>query len=580
MTTQPASFGLKADFAGLGILLAALILLLASTGAAWRYTPLGGMDNWSYVGYAKHYPDPEYRAGLYKSCRLPWIWWQYTVRNLFPGEPGSRALCYSLLLAWAGAWYLFARQFAGAAAAAFLGIFSVIYVPSHGPGGWDYHNTVAGFFLVIAMAISSGIGRRGFFSPLHASLLGTFLALALHTNITLVNTLPVLAFLLWPALAPWRPRNFFKAVGWTLAGGLLTTIVLAVVNVAVGRRPFFYWKMVETVLHFVSDSSQQAPWYQPLGGDWMRQAHYLAFPLAALGFAIVCLLGGVTGSSRRLCLLHIFLCGAWLAWHLLGQTALNIDYFAYPLTLSALPLLLAAALPGENLFSYPRLALFAFAGVGALAIGGCLPPLSPPLPLLIQTLVFLVGLIMVWQGRNVGFVAGLVVLALANGMTPQAALYDKNQKGPSLQQAHAAILELQEWAWPLRNERLRPLRPALVTVLSGRSFQTDPLAHLVWNPDPINPRFGAFVGSFGSTDFEMSFSEDRRRAVREGMATLQDFCQLKPGMCLFVAEENGDGYSSAVKKNLRRLGIFYREGPSREVKLGGETVRFEQIVFL
>jgi len=117
-------------------------------------------------------------------------------------------------------------------------------------------------------------------------------------------------------------------------------------------------------------------------------------------------------------------------------------------------------------------------------------------------------------------------------------------------------------------------------VLSGRSFQTDPLAHLVWNPDPINPIFGAFVGSFGSTDFEMSFSEDRRRAVREGMATLEDFRQVKPGMCLFVAEENGDGYSWAVKKNLRRLGIFYREGPSREVKLSWGTIRFERIVFL
>jgi hypothetical protein len=580
VTTLPAPFGFRADLAGLGILLAALAFFLGMTGSNWRYTPLGGMDNWSYVGYAKHYADPEYRAGLYKSCRLPWIWWQYTVRNLFPGEAGSRALCYSLLLAWAGGWYLFARQFAGPVLAAFLGIFAFFYTPSHGPGGWDYHNTAAGIFLVLAMAMSARIGRRGFFSLLDGFLLGVFLALALHTNITLLNVLPFLAFLFWPALLPVRLPGLLKAAGWILAGGILATFVLGAVNVSVGRRPFFYWKMVETVLHFVGDSSQQAPWYQPLGAAWMGQAHYLAFPVAALGLALVyCVLGG-GGASRRLCLFHISLCGAWLGWHLLGQTALNIDYFAYPLTLSALPMLLVAVLPREHELSCLRVTLAAAFGIFVLALGGWLPPFSAPWPLLIQISAFLVGLLLIWKGGKIGWVVGLVALALANGMTPQAVLYAKQAKGTDLRQAHAAILELQDWAWLLRNELPRPPRPSLATVLSGRSFQTDPLAHLIWNPDPKNPTFGAFVGSLGSTDFEMSFPEDRRRAIGNGLAMAEDFQKITPGMVLFVAEENKDGYTRSVKENLRRLGIPFRDGPAREMRLDWGIVRLERIVFL
>jgi len=572
--------GWRKETPALALLLAALVGLLAFTGSNWRYTALGGMDNWSYVGYAKHYADPEYRAGLYKSCRLPWIWWQYAVRNLFPGEPGSRALCATLLLAWAGAWYYFARQFAEPALAALLGAFALLYLPGHGPGGWDYHNMAAGVFLVLAMAVSARIAKEQTPSPRLALFLGVFLALALHTNITLVNVLPAMGFFLWPAFRPFQPRRLAVAAGWVLAGGIFATVLLGVVNVSVGRRPFFYWKMVETVLHFVGDSSQQAPWYQPLGGEWMSRAHYLAFPLAASGFAIFCLGRGVRGDARRLCLLHLFLCAAWLGWHALGQTALNIDYFAYPLSLTALPLLLVAARMGAGGRSLFAPALFAVAGIFCLAFGGWVPAATPPGPLVLQILLFFLGLFLLWLNRGFFWLAGLLLLAGANGVSPQAALYANAEKTPDLRQAHTALLGLQDWAWPLRNERPRPPSPSLATVLSGHSFQTDPLAHLIWNPDPANPLFGAFVVSLGSTDFEMSFPGARRRAIRTGAATGEDFSQLKPGMCLFVAEESGDHYADAVKKNLQRLGIPFQAGADREIRLNWGAVRLERILFL
>jgi hypothetical protein len=120
----------------------------------------------------------------------------------------------------------------------------------------------------------------------------------------------------------------------------------------------------------------------------------------------------------------------------------------------------------------------------------------------------------------------------------------------------------------------------LATVLSGRSFQTDPLAHLIWNPDHPNQTFRDFTVCLGSTDFEMSFPEDRRRAIGNGLAMAQDFQLIKPGMVLFVAEEKGDGYARSVKENLRRLGIPFRDEPAREVRLDWGTVRLERIVFL
>ena len=78
----------------------------------------------------------------------------------------------------------------------------------------------------------------------------------------------------------------------------------------------------------------------------------------------------------------------------------------------------------------------------------------------------------------------------------------------------------------------------------------------------------------------MSFPEARRRAIRTGAAMGEDFSQLKPGMCLFVAEAPGDGYADAVKKNLQRLGIPFQAGPDREIRLDWGAVRLERILFL
>ena len=554
--------------------------LLAFTGSNWRYTALGGMDNWSYVGYAKHYADPEYRAGLYKGCRLPWIWWQYAVRNFFPGEPGSRALCYSLLLAWVGAWYFFARQFAGPSPAALLGIFALLYVPAHGPGGWDYPSLAAGIFLVAAMALSVQIGREKIFTRGNAFFLGVLLAVAVHTYITSVNFLPALALLLWPALRPFQPQRLAVAAGWVVAGGLLATFLLGAVNVSVGRRPFFYWKMVEAVLHFVGDSSQQTPWYQPLGAEWILQAHYLAFPVAALVLSIFSFTREKEKIIRRLFLFHVFLCFVWIAWHLLGQTALNIDFFAFPLSLSALPVLLAVNMRSPKYLAYSNLICFAVLGIGILSLGGVHLTLPPPWPLLVQILFFLLALCCLRAGTSLGFGLGLTLWALANGLNPQVKFYQGVSPGPELKLAHAAILKFQDWAWPVRNELPRPPSPSLRTVLSGRSFQTDPLAHLIWDPDHPNGVFQDFAVSLGSTDFEMSFPQAKRRALGKGMATANDFVDLKSGMCLFVAEEPGDGYADGVKKNLQRLGIPFQAGPAREIRMDWGAVRLERILFL
>jgi len=151
--------------------------------------------------------------------------------------------------------------------------------------------------------------------------------------------------------------------------------------------------------------------------------------------------------------------------------------------------------------------------------------------------------------------------------------------GPDLRLAHAKILDLQDWAWPLRNERPRPPHPTLATVLSGRSFQTDPLARLIWDPDDSTPNFIPFVIALGATDFEMSFPSDRQRRIANGTATARDFEEMQPGMCLFVAD-SGRGFAEKVVQTLQRLGLPFRRGEVREVTLEWGKVRLEQLIFL
>ena len=576
-----APYGWKHEALGVGCLLLAALFFLGLTGSNWRYTPLGGLDNWSYVGYGKHYTDCEYRAGLYKSCRVPWIWWEYAVRNFFPGEPGSRAICYSLLLGWMGGWYLFARQLGSVSAASALAVFSLFYLPGHGSGGWDYHNGASGVFWVLALAQAVWIRKQASDRPGPWILLGACLALAIHSNIILLNTAPLFLALLWPELRKSGVAGFGGRVGWIVAGFVGLTFILGVVNVAIGRRPFFYWKIVQTAFVFVEDTSHNKSLYQPLSAPWIQQAHYLALPAAAVLFALVTFFRRAPGFVRCLCGFHVFLAALWVYWHWKGVTALNIDYIAYPLVLSSLPVCwVALAGKGENSNLDWRWVLgFVAVGAGMLAAGGWVPDLPAPGPVLLQSLVFFVGLILLFFVQRSWAGAGLLLLALANSATPVAAGYRQDAAGPDLRLAHAKILDLQDWAWPLRNERPRPPHPTLATVLSGRSFQTDPLARLIWDPDDSTPNFIPFVIALGATDFEMSFPSDRQRRLANGTATARDFEEMQPGMCLFVAE-SGRGFAEKVVQTLQRLGLPFRRGEVREVTLEWGKVRLEQLIFL
>jgi len=571
----------KKEVLFLGLVLALGMLLVGVTGPNWKYTWLGGLDNWSYVGYGKHYTDCEYRAGLYKSCRVPWIWWEAAVRNLFPGEPGSRAVCFSLLFTWGAGWYLFARQMGSVWVAAGLSLFAVLYVPSHGSGGWDYHNGASGVFWVLALAQAVWIRNRATGRPGAWLLLGGWLGLAVHTNIILLNTAPLFLVLLWPEFRRKDGPGFVRGIGWILAGFVGLTFVLGAINVAIGRRPFFYWKILQTAFVFVEDTSHNKPLYEPLGAPWTLRAHYLALPAAAALFSVVSFFRRSAAPTRIFCGFHLFLTALWIYWHMKGVTALNIDYIAYPLVLSSLPVVWVALRGAEERPSpgWVWLPGAGLAGIGLLAAGGWRAGGEPPGPLLLQTTLFVLGLLAAWSLKPRWAGVGLLLLLSANAGTPAAAAYGRQAPSPNLPEAHARILELQDWAWPLRNERPRPPRPSLALVLSGRSFQTDPLARLVWDPDDPTPHFIPFVVALGATDFEMSFPAARQRRLAAGTATREDFAEMQPGMCLFVAD-TGRGFAEKVAAVLRGLGIPFRRGEVRTVSLDWGTVRLEQFVFL
>ena len=105
------------------------------------------------------------------------------------------------------------------------------------------------------------------------------------------------------------------------------------INASIGRDPQFFRRLVEIVFRYTADPSHQAAFWRPWGA-WVFSAKNLIVPVAALLVSAVVLVH----PSRRLPALHrlviaefVGIAVLWCVWQSLGQTALDWEYFAYPL---------------------------------------------------------------------------------------------------------------------------------------------------------------------------------------------------------------------------------------------------------
>jgi len=325
------------------VLVACAPLVLLVFNRDWFITS-DGIDQWNYVGFFHQYANPQFAPGAYKLGRLPWILIGFLVNTVFPPMAATYALhglflCLTTLAMFAALYLLLGRLALAAVIATLFGF----YTQAHGVGGWDYHDTPTGAFYLLTVAMLAWptvvAGRT-----IALILMGAVTAVAVHTHLELVNFLPSLAFMYLTIVrvrtGAWlRPRAIAVRLGWALLGAVLITLVLCVINWMVGREFLFFRVLVNMAAAYVSDADEyQARYWRPWSSGWVLTARYLSLPAA------VALAGAVTLIRRRAATTaaeqigramvsqYVFIVVVFIAWQTAGQTALDWNAEAYPVT--------------------------------------------------------------------------------------------------------------------------------------------------------------------------------------------------------------------------------------------------------
>jgi len=343
-TPRCVTFGSR-EFMTAALLVACAPLVLLVPNQDWFFTPETTLDPWHYVGLFHEYLNPDHAPGAYKLARLPWILSGFLVNRLLDPIPAAYALhalflCLTPLALFVALYAQLRRlALAGVVATAFG-----FYTHAHGSGSWDYHNTAAGaFYLLTVMMLALPAVVEGRRLPLMVA--GATTALAVHTNITLLNFLPVLGFCYVKTVqlrtGEWPPvRALVMRAAWILLGGLLVTTLLGLVNWMAGREFLFFGFLVTLVVQYVADPNRyQSGYHQAWSIDWVLRARYLALPAAVFFVGIAYLVLARRSRRHRIDPLAPSLAGTfivmvllWIGWQTVGQTALDWNYFAYPLT--------------------------------------------------------------------------------------------------------------------------------------------------------------------------------------------------------------------------------------------------------
>jgi predicted outer membrane lipoprotein len=244
--------------------------------------------------------------------------------------------------------YFALRLTFGRLPALIAGIFIAGSTFMYANGGADYHNTLAGVFYCLSMLFCAHYAQRQF-SSRHLTVMGTAIALTVHTNVVFLNLAPILLaqYLLAYRINQAKFPPLIPVVLSIVSGALGITILLGLMNFIVGRQFLFFVQQFRIVSYFLADSSRQQVWWQPWSSFWFLNYPYMGLFFAGTLLSAATLAIAVPRRSRSpryasASLISVaYLCAAfiWAFWQSVGQTALEPLYFAFPLGL-----LLAAAL--------------------------------------------------------------------------------------------------------------------------------------------------------------------------------------------------------------------------------------------
>jgi hypothetical protein len=477
--------------AGSLVCIAPFVLLVFNRD--WFFTPDGFLDPWHYVGLFREYLNPSFSPGAYKLGRLPWILSGFLIHKAFAPVPAAYVLhalffCITTASLFAALYLMLGRLALAAVVATLFGF----YNNAHGSGGWDYHNTAAGAFYLLASALVAWpvvvAGRR---LPLIVT--GVVIALAVHSNIMLVIFLPVLAFLHLTIVrahtGEWlRVRAVIARSGWALLGAVLVTAALGLINWMVGREFLFFQSLVSMVSNMLSDPDQyQAPNVRPWSSGWFWAGRYLSLPLGLWLPAVAMFIGRRRSPTiptdrvaRALVLQFVVMAAVFAAWQAAGQTALDWEVVAYPLTLAAI-VALAGLLTGSWPEAFERHWLAATIGtaiVSALWLSGALDvvvesikrPVAPVISVA-GAIVFFAGLAACLLRPGVSTITVFVVVfAFGNSLVARGPdRYSMNDPCKMQPEIYAAIVDGGSWlgtldptytrvrTWFDEAEEIRPL---------------------------------------------------------------------------------------------------------------------------
>lgn len=333
-------------------ILLAIPLAQAVINKAWMFSPMPWLDPWYYFGYGLSYDDPSFLPTYYKVSRLPWILYEFISRRVFDPVSANWFIQISTLWIGIGSLYLaFSRLFGRMPAFFGAGLFALNCF-GHASGGADYQNTLAGPLFALTLWLTIRAAQEGG-RALDIMLAGVAAALLVHTNVVFVNLTPplVVGYVLIYRQKTGRIPPVILTALFAVLGALLITGVLGLINLSFGRRFFFFESLLLMVTSFVSDSSNQKGWWNPWSNGWYWSARHLG-PIIGATLVSILVLSSLSVQRRALSVIDqnvAWLAGSglyafllWLGWQIAGHTALDFDYFAYPLVWPLTGVLLAA----------------------------------------------------------------------------------------------------------------------------------------------------------------------------------------------------------------------------------------------
>jgi hypothetical protein len=323
------------------LLLFPLLLLVISSN--WIFTPDGYVDPWVYYGYFRDLvalKNDTILGGHYYGSRLSWLLPGFVVHRFLNPVNASVVLHLSVYYVAVFSLYGTLRRTVGRRGALTASLLLGGYAYFLTATGWDYVDGAGVAYCLLALACITKAAAGA--SPRLACLAaGAAAAAMVHANLVCLALCPLLALYWWallriragsgapPALADSPLRPAASALGWSLAGAALLTVLLCVINYSICGT----WLFFLPSLRFAMQSAASANPWAVSAASWLPRATWLVLPLAVF----VAVTGALLSARRQRCpwtyptafgALFAVASLMWLALESTGSPVLQLPYYA------------------------------------------------------------------------------------------------------------------------------------------------------------------------------------------------------------------------------------------------------------